>query len=292
MSADLSSHVVAQRTYQLLRGAPSVVASFAAAFFAVFFVANLARGFFPAAYTFRPVDQWALLIPEAIILGPLLALFHHRLLGDEEDFAWSRSSRTVKFIKAIVYFYVLLIVFKLGIFAATEVVPALLGYVFGSAVAPFIPIVVMAGVGCFIYLYVRPLLAFCVLSGQERQPIMTSVALTKGKSRRIVACLLIPAAPVIIAWVGAATYAPHLMEFSDAGSPRFAPIILAALMQTAGAVLIPPGLCAIYEILDAEAKAKRDEAVIGYGLQVPDEQNERKNAQDDAQDKDTQDKDT
>ena len=110
-----------------------------------FLTANAARAAFPGAYVFDPFDQGWLLIPEAVFFGPVLALLHHRILASGKDFAWSRENRLLKFAKAGAYYYVLIVLLKVGVFATAQAVPALVGYLLGPAAARLYPLVVAAG---------------------------------------------------------------------------------------------------------------------------------------------------
>lgn len=134
MNTSLSSPEIAQKTISRLRERGRLLAPFAGVIFVIFLLTGLARGLFPGVYTFDPFDQGWLLIPEAILLGPVLALLHHSILAPGETFAWSRDAALLKLAKAAAYFYVLLILFKLGVFVTSLVIPSLVGYVFGPAV--------------------------------------------------------------------------------------------------------------------------------------------------------------
>ncbi len=217
-----------------------------------FVAANLARALFPGLYVFDPFDQGWLLIPEALWFGPVLALMHHRILAPGSEFAWSRDNRLIKLGKAAACYYGLIVLLKVGIFLATQAVPALVGYVVGPVAGPLYPVVAGIGVVLFLLVYVRPLLVYPVLAGGEREPIMVSLALTKGKARKMVSCLLLPVAPVLIPWVALAVYGDGWLDPTMGDGPRFFAIIVRSALQTAGAIVLSTGLCSIYEALIAE----------------------------------------
>lgn len=252
MSAELTSPAIGGRTIALLKAHWPLARRYAGVFFVIFAVANLARGLFPGVYTFNPFHQGWLLMPEAVVIGPCLALLHNGFVAPGTDFAWSRDNRLVKFGKAAVNAYALMVLFKVGVFLATQAVPALIGFVLGPAVGSLFPLVVGAGLVAFLMFYCRFLLAFALLHGEERECLTTSWRLTRGKAWKILSCLLLLAAPVLIPWGAAWLGGDHWLELSDRGVPRTLPILFVTLLQTASVIIITPGLCAMYEALTAE----------------------------------------
>ena len=217
-----------------------------------FLAANAARAVFPGAYVFDPFDQGWLFIPEAVFFGPVLALLHHRILATGRDFAWSGGNRLLKFAKAAAYYYVLIVLLKMGTFAATQGVPALIGYLLGPAAARFYPLIVAAGGVCLALVYARLLLVYAVLAGEEREPLVISILLTRGKARQIASSLLLLGAPVLIPWVALAVYGGGWLDPTRGDASRILAIFLRTALQTAAAFVMSTGLCTMYEVLAAE----------------------------------------
>lgn len=251
MNNPLSTPDVAQQTIIRLRQRRRELLRFGGLLLLCFGLAGLVRAMFPAAYVFRPLEQGWLLIPEALVFGPLVAIMHHRILAPGTDFAWSRDNLLLKSLKAAVYYYVLLILFKAGIFAVTQVVPALIGFLLGPTAGPLFPIIVGVGGILFLLVYVRLLLVYPFLAGEERQPLINSMVLSRGKARQIVSCLLLLAAPVLIPWVAAQAYGGQWLDPTHGPGIRIVPLITRSVLQTAGAIVISTGLCVIYEALVA-----------------------------------------
>jgi hypothetical protein len=243
---------IARRAYPLMkdrfRAARPLLGLLALGFLA----ANAARAMFPGAYVFDPFDQGWLLIPEALFFGPVLALLHHRILASGKDFSWSRENRLLKFAKAAAYYYVLIVLLKVGAFAATQGVPALVGYLLGPAAARFYPLIVAVGGVCLALVYARLLLVYAVLAGEEREPLVVSILLTRGKARQIASALLLLAAPVLIPWMALAVFGGGWLDPTRGEASRFLAIFLRTALQTAAAFVISTGLCAMYEVLAAE----------------------------------------
>lgn len=253
MPTRLSSPDILQKSYARLWSGRRELLPLAGALFAAFALAGLARGLFPGVYTFKPSDQGWLLIPEAVVFGPLLALLHHRLMDTGRPFGWSSENRMVKLFKAAVYYYALLILFKLGTFAATMVVPALFGYVLGPAVGRLYPLIAGAGFVIFLLYYARLVLVYPVLTGEEAEPLVGSIRLSKGKTRQIASCLLLLAAPVLIPWVAVDAYGGDWLDPSLGPGIRILPILTRSLLLTVGALLLSSGCCAMHDALVAEA---------------------------------------
>ncbi|QJB56459.1 hypothetical protein [Pseudodesulfovibrio sp. zrk46] len=254
MQTRLTSMDTAQRTIALLKERKDVVFAYFGLLLLAFELANLVRGLFPGVYVFDPFDMGWLLIPESLVFGPLLALLHHRILGVDADFAWSRENLIVKLLKAAAYYYVLLIVFTLGTFAVVDVIPALLRHLLGGGVTGFMPLIIGLEYVLFLLYFVRVVLVYPVLAGEEREPLVVSMALTKGKTRQIVSCLLLLAAPVLIPWMAAEIYGGDWLDPTRGPGLRIVPIIVRSLLQATGAIVISTGLCAIYEVLHAESE--------------------------------------
>lgn len=252
MSNPIPSPDVLQQTYALLRAKRNILLPWAGTLFLLFGLANMVRAVFPGLYVFDPFDLGWLLIPEAIVFGPVVALMTHRILGPEKDFAWSRDNLLVKLGKAAAYYYVLLILFTAGAFASTQFVPAIFGYLLGPVISPIYPVLVGGGFVGFLLVYVRLLLVYPVLAGDEREPLVQSMALTKGKGMKIGSCLLLLATPVLIPWVAVSTFAGNWLDPTYGEAIRFLPIIVRTLLQTVGVILISTGLCVIYEALLAD----------------------------------------
>lgn len=252
MSHILSSPDITQKTLGLLWERRRELAPFWAVLFLMYWLSGLARALYPGVYTFDPFDQGWLLIPEAIFLGPVIALMSHCILQDGGKFAWTRESLVVKLMKAGAYYYVLLILFKVGTFVTTAVIPSLLGSVLGPVIGSVFPIVVGVGFVFFMLLYVRLLLVYPVLAGEEREPLIVSMGLTRGKTRQIVSCLLLLGAPVLIPWIAATVYGGNWLDPSQRPGVEFLPIIARSLLLTLGAIVISTGLCVMYEALIAE----------------------------------------
>lgn len=253
MTQKLNTPEILYRAYQLLRQQSRSFLPYIGLLLLCYALANFARAIFPGVYTFDPFDIGWLLIPESLILGPLIALLHHRILGLETSFAWSRTNLTIKFFKAGAYYYLISILALLGFFAATQAIPALAGFALGPQVARFYPIIVCISVFFLLPLLTRLLLVFPFLAGNEREPLIQSILLTKGKARQIASCLLLPAALVIIPWFAAYNFDGNLMDPGRAGHINFIAIILRSLLQTIGAIVISTGLCAIFNTLTAES---------------------------------------
>lgn len=250
---------ITRRAYPLLRDRFRTALPLLGLLALGFLAANAARAALPGLYVFDPFDQGWLLIPEACFFGPVLALLHHRILSAGKDFSWSGENRLLKFAKGAAYYYVLIVLLKVGTFAAGQGIPALIGYVVGPAVARFYPLIVAAGGVLFALVYVRPLLVYPVLAG-EREPIMVSLALTKGKARQILSGLLLLAAPVLIPWVALAAYGGGWLDPTRGDASRILAIFLRTALQTAAAYVISTGLCAIYEALAAQESGTESDA--------------------------------
>ncbi|MEF2230923.1 MAG: hypothetical protein V3571_08340 [Pseudodesulfovibrio sp.] len=248
----LDTLAVTRRTYRLLRERLPALAPLAGLFALGFILAGAARWLLPGLYVFNPFDMGWLLIPEALWFGPLLALAHHRILAPERAFAWSPGNRLLKFAKSAAYAYVLAILLPAGVFAATQAVPALLGYVLGPVAMPFYPAVVAVGAMVLLLGYVRLLFPFAELAAADaREPMARSILLTRGKARKIASCLLLPAAPVLIPWVALAVWGGDWLDPAGGMPLRPAAIVVRAALQTAGALLISTALCATHEALAA-----------------------------------------
>ncbi|QGY39942.1 hypothetical protein GM415_07320 [Pseudodesulfovibrio cashew] len=258
MNYVLSPPDILFKTFARLRRGSGAFARIVAAIFGIHLLAGLARGLFPGLYTFNPFDLGWLLIPEAMALGPLLALLCHRILDTGDAFGWSGENRLVKLGKAAAYCYVLFVSFMLGTFVVVTLVPTLFGQVVGPAAGRFQPLIVAAGAFLLLPVYVRAILVYPVLSGDEAEPLMRSLALTKGYGRQMASCLLLLASPVLIPWVAASAYAGDWLNPSLGPGLRLMPIITRSMLLTLGALLLSTGLCVIYEALIAEeARAER-----------------------------------
>lgn len=251
MPTPLSSPDILQQAYARLWNGRRRLLPLSGMLFAVFGVTGLARGLFPGLYTFNPADLGWLLLPEALALGPLVALLHHRLMEGGGDFAWSMENRLLKFAKAVMYYYVLALFFLLGTFAATQVVPALAGFVLGPMVGGLYPVLVGVTFVGFFMVYARLLLVYAYLAGEAREPLIHSMLVTRGKARQIVSCLLLLAAPVLIPWVGATAYGGDWLNPSLGPGIQIVPILTRSLLLTVGALLLSSGLCVMQEALVA-----------------------------------------
>lgn len=254
MNTTLSTPDITQKTFARLRDRKRVLWPFGGALFLLFGLASLVRALFPGLYIFDPFDQGWLLIPEALFLGPVIALLHHRIMNTGSDFSWSRENLVVKCLKAWAYYYVLLILFKVGTFVTTTVIPSLLGTVLGPAVGALFPVIVGAGFVLFLLVYVLLVLVYPALAGVAEEPLVTSYRLTRGKTRQIVSCLLLLAAPVLIPWVAATVYGGDMLDPSRGPGVQIVPIIARSLLLTLGAIVISTGLCIMYEALIEEAE--------------------------------------
>ncbi|MDD3313075.1 hypothetical protein [Pseudodesulfovibrio sp.] len=251
---------VTRRAFCLLRDRRRALLPLAGWFALGFLLANAARWRFPGLYVFDPFDQGWLLAPEALWFGPLLALTHHRLLDPGQAFARSTGHRLLKFAKAAAYAYVLAVLYLVGLFAATQGFPALAGYVLGPAIARFYPLLVVAGAMFLLFWYVRLLFPFAFLAGDAREPMIRSILLAKGNARKIVACLLLPAAAVLIPWMALAAFAGAWLDPARGAPLGSVAVFVRSALQAAGAILLSTGLCATYEALvalkgDAESLA-------------------------------------
>lgn len=249
MSNPLATPDITGKTFALLWERRRALLPWAGGLFLLFGLANLVRALFPGLYVFDPFDQGWLLIPEALVFGPVVALMTHRILAPETDFAWSRDNMLVKLGKAAAYYYVLLILFKLGTFAATQLLPALFAYFLGPNIQRLFPFIVSGGSLVFLLVYVRLVLVYPVLAGDTREPLVQSILMTKGRTMKIVSGLLLPAAPVLIPWVALGSYAGEWFDPSFGGAVRILPIIIRSLLQTAAIIVLSTGLCAIYQAL-------------------------------------------
>ena len=248
----LDTIAITRRTYGLLLARPAALAPLAGLFALGFLAAGAARWLLPGLYVFNPFDMGWLLIPEALWFGPLLALTHHRLLAPARAFAWSPGNRLLRFAKSAAYAYVLAILLPAGIFAATQALPALVGYVLGPAVVPMYPLIVAVAAMILLLGYVRLLFPFAELAaGEAREPMARSILLTRGKARKIASCLLLPSAPVLIPWVAFAVWGGDWLDPAGGASLRPVAIFVRAALQTAGALLICSALCATHEALVA-----------------------------------------
>lgn len=254
MPAVISPPDVLQRACARIKKGGRELVPLAGALFAAFCVTGVARGLFPGLYVFAPTDMGWLMIPEAAVLGPLVALLHHRLMDSGKAFGWSVENRTLKLFKAACYYYVLSLLLMLGTFAATEVLPALVGYVLGPAVGGLYPLIAGAAFVIFMLFYARLVLVYPHLAGEVREPLIHSMLLTRGKTRQIVSCLLLLAAPVLIPWMVAATYGGDWLNPSLEPGIRILPILTRSLLLTVGALLLSSGLCVLYEALVADQK--------------------------------------
>ena len=225
-----------------------------------FLAANAARAILPGPYVFDPFDQGWLLIPEALFFGPALALLHHRILATGRDFAWSRENRLLKFAKAGAYYYVLIILLKVAVFVAAQGLPALFGYLLGPAAGRVYPLIVAAGGVLLALVYVRLLLVYAVLAGEEREPLVISILLTRGKARQIASALLLLGAPVLIPWVALAAFGGGWLDPTRGDAARIVAIFLRTALQTAAAFVISTGLCATYEVLAAQEGGTESDA--------------------------------
>jgi len=219
--------------------------------FLLFGLANTMRGIFPGVYVFDPFDQGWLLLPEAMVFGPVLAFLHYRILAPGTDFAWSVENLLVKLGKAAAYYYVLILLFKLGSFFATQVVPSLIGFVFGTAAAVLFPLIVGIGFILFLLVYIRLVFVYSALTGTEREPLVASISLTKGKGRQIVSSLLLLAAPVLIPWIGATVYGGDMLDPTQGQDIPLVPILARSFLQSMGAIILSTGLCVMFEALVA-----------------------------------------
>ncbi|WP_419786798.1 hypothetical protein [Pseudodesulfovibrio sp.] len=216
-----------------------------------FLLANMARWLFPGVYVFDPFDMAWLLIPEALWIGPVLALLHYRLLDPGHPFARTDEQRWLKFGKAVAYAYVLAMLYLVGLFAATRGIPALAGYLFGPVIARFYPLMVVAVAVLLLFGYVRLFFSFAFLAGEVREPMVRSILLSKGNARKIVSCLLLPSVPVLIPWMALAAFAGDWLDPTGGASLRPVAVFVRTALQTVGAVLLSAGLCATYEALIA-----------------------------------------
>jgi len=252
MNTSLSSFDIVQKTIALFKERWRSIQPFFGLVFLLFWMSNLVRAFFPGVYVFDPFDMGWLLIPEALVFGPVVALMHHRVMATGIDFAWSRDALVVKLLKAAAYYYVLLIFFQLGHFVTTQAVPALLVGMVGPSMSGLVPVIIGVGYVLFLLVYVRLVLVYPVLAGEEREPLMVSMGLTKGKTRQIVSCLLLLAAPVLIPWIAANVFGGDWLDPTRGPDIRIIPIITRSLLQTMGVIVISTGVCVIYKSLIAQ----------------------------------------
>ncbi len=254
MTNPIPTSEITQQTHALLWGKRKALLPWSVALFLLFGVANMVRALFPGLYVFDPFDMGWLLIPEALVFGPFIALMTHRILAPSTDFAWSRDNLIMKLGKAAAYYYVLLILFTVGAFGAMQLVPAVFGYLFGPTLNQFYPFLVGGGFVAFLLVYVRLVLVYPVLAGDEREPLVQSIALTKGKGMKLGSCLLLLTAPMLIPWVAVSTYAGDWFDPIYGGSVRILPIILRSLLQAVGVIVISTGFCVIYKALLADSE--------------------------------------
>lgn len=252
----LSSPDILWKSYVRLWSGRRELLPLAGGLFAAFLAAALARAVFPGVYTFHPKSLMWLLIPEAAVIGPLLALLAYRLTDTGRPFGWSLENRVVKLLHAVGYYYGLFLLLLLGKFATTQVVPALVGFVFGAAAIGLYPVIVAVGFVAFLLFYARLVLVYPVLTGDVREPLIRAVHLSRGKTRQIVSCLLLLAAPVLIPWIVADTYGGDWLNPSHGPGIRIVPILTRSLLQTAGALLLSSGLCVMHDALVADEEAK------------------------------------
>lgn len=260
MTTPFSTPDIAYETVRRLKAQWQPVLPIVCGLAVLYLATGLSRALFPGLYTFDPFDRAWLLLPEALAGGPLIAVLHHRLLGGREPFAWSRENLFLKLLKASVYYYLLTVLLGVGLFASTQAVPALIGFVLGPSLGALYPVVVIAGVVLFLLVYVRLVLVYPFLAGAEREPLVHSMLLTRGKARQIASCLLLLTAPVLIPWIGATVYGGDWLNPSLGPGIPFLPIIARAFVLTLGALLLSSGACVIYEALLADAENRDGES--------------------------------
>ncbi|MBC15919.1 MAG: hypothetical protein CL942_02580 [Desulfovibrio sp.] len=260
MTTPFSTPDIAYETLRRLKAQWQMVLPVVCGVALLYLVTGLSRALFPGLYTFDPFDKIWLLMPEALVGGPLIALLHHRLLAVRQPFAWSRENLFVKLLKASVYYYLLSMLFAVGLFVSTQAVPALIGFVLGPSLGALYPVVVIGGVVVFLLVYVRLILVYPFLAGAEREPLVHSMLLTRGKTRQIASCLLLLSAPVLIPWIGAAVYGGDWLNPSLGPGIPLLPIIARTFVLTLGALLLSSGACVIYEALLADAEKQSGES--------------------------------